>query len=43
MLLVQVLQDLGAAEALETGLHVVVEPLQRLRPQKPVRQAKVRL
>lgn len=32
---VQVLQDLGAAKAFETALHVIVEPFQRLGSQEP--------
>lgn len=32
---VQVFQDLGAAEALETALHIIVEPFQGLGSQKP--------
>lgn len=32
---VQVFQDLGAAEALEAALHIIVEPFQRLGSQEP--------
>lgn len=32
---VQILQDLGTAEAFETALHIIVEPFQRLSSQEP--------